>query len=371
MAHATEGSKSLSIDRDGDSGWLNPKANGPIAVFDASVLDEDLNAQTSGAVTWKAGATRTRLQVPTTSDFGWLWRFNAATFPDDNGNNNEKRYFCDPIEHVWEVLEIWQPSNYFDRYIVAAFSTEALGVVDNWLEGDTVTTVGGTATYVSSRDQAGEAKHFFKDLSSGDTVVFPDGATVTNDRNAETFTIDRALFIATNKKLFELWVNDGVNGGLDGYSQSGLFIESNSGFDDAGSPDWKINRLASAESGEGTSGTLANEVSPTNAKVWDTTDNGSWITFVIERKRSSNASDPTGLVRIYKQVDRVGADNENLTLIYQATDIQVFHSAENNGFTAGYIFGAANGGYEQETDFYVRKYEMYETKPQILTGAGL
>lgn len=342
----------------------------PIASFNANELAEDLDTQTSGTVTMGSAAIRHRVQVPNSSEYGWLFRHDAGEYPDSNGNNNEKRFSFDPIEHVWTVRRIYQPENYYDRFIIFAFSNEALSVTSDWLEGDTITTTGGTATYVSSKDQSGEAKHFFKDLSEGDWTVFPDGATVTNDRTGGSFTIDRAGFIASNKKNEALWVNDGIhNQGNGGYSQSGMFIESQSVYDSDGSPFFKVDKYSSIPSDEGTAH-LTNELDGPRAPLWDVADNGHFVTFVVERKRSSSANDPTGLMRIWKKVERAGSPYEQMTLVFEATGIQQFHSDTYNGFSAGYLFGASNGGFDEQTDFLLNSFEMYSSRPAILDGAG-
>lgn len=348
-----------------------PTTPAPKAVFDATNATmslEDTNGHLNGNNS--SNLTSFPNQVSATGGREWLIRYGAR--PSAYGDTSRElryRILADTFEN-YHHLVIRQPENFYHRKCVA-INGDLLAVAD-WVVGDTVTTGGGnTAKFFGTETATKDGDVIvLEDYSGQFAVNWGNGTVITNDRTGGTVTSTDSHLIEANNKLFHEWVD-----GEHPYSNGGLKIE----YDAAGNGNSKLKPNASESYRNNVyfgPSNLGNDApGRTNDDlVFDRADNGFDIEFVIGRKRSSAVDANDGALYLWKKSSRVGSPFENWQLLYMKENIIVWGDNDlgtHNAPTEGYMFGWANSGFTDETDFGLKYWGYWTQKPNFLTAAGV
>lgn len=326
----------------------------PTNTTPAPLTEMDFRAQNifevnEGVVEW-SGQHGGIVEVPNSELQGVRFRYNATEIERDS--TSELRYTIhQPLAHSWEYLSLRQPDNFYHRESILLIAAYDLNV-DEWLPGDAVITDKGVRAVVAKLD--GE-RMFITDNEHRHEQKWGAGRTITNQRNGVTFEPLDSRGQPTNNKLSTQWQGQ--------YANAGMTLETKAvppGFGGELGVSYcrpTINRSAS----HGSIGFMKNNINNDQRAVcFDPADNGKVVEFVIERKRSAHAEDKTGGYRIWKRVE-----GEDWALIFSNMTLLVFDEL-NNSFDKGYVMGWSNSGYNEQTDFYLLGWQLWDSKPTFL-----
>lgn len=325
----------------------NTASSTPLTAIDFQV--NNLFEVNEGVVDW-SGSHGGIVQVPNSELQGVRFRYKATDI--DRDSTSEFRYtIYQPLEHSWEYLVFRQPVNFYHRESVLLIAPYTLSR-NEWLLGDKVITDKGIRGIVAKLD--GE-RLFITDNEDRYDQNWGEGRTISNIRSGVSFNPIDSRGQPSNNKLSTQWQGQ--------YSNAGMTLETEAippGFGGELGVSYcrpTINRSAS----HGGIGYIKNKINDNQKAIcFDPADNGKVVEFVVERKRSAHIQDKTGGYRIWKRVE-----GEEWALIFSNMSLLVFDEV-NNSFDKGYVMGWSNSGYNEQTDFYLLGWQLWDSKPSFL-----
>ena len=293
--------------------------------------------------------TRTIAQAPN-GQMGLEFSYNGSLY----GNSwEEQRYSMGPLFETYEKIVLWIPSNFEHRHQIK-MEIAAGTDMSQWAQGDEVTSQGSST--------------LLKGIYSG-TLTEPDGTpkvvikypskpwdgawvgTLTNATRSLTVETLSKTTATINNKFSAQWEGD--------YSSNGMIIEYThdvaSSYDGREPIDAYMMSFTTGSSDDPNSSDGRNAVTDgvMPPAIDMANDPGKLHDFVIRRRRSSSLEASDGITQIWK----------NGVMVFQVLDMPLFHSTRNY-FDRGYLLGYANSGFDEDTVFYVTKYELYgDTRP--------
>lgn len=353
------------------SSWSNPPVTPQAAAsFSAASPSATLNGTTSGIVRFfdQSDSIKVNEEIPGSGGKrGFRFRFGAKPSPDQNQNTEARYEILTPRTETWEYMKIWQPSNFFHRATLSANVTASVGDFSDWVEGDAVTTSKGQSAkfYHASDVGGGQVRLFFYDNSQGFVELMWDiGGTITNTRLSETVTVISRSNPAHNNKFSAQWVDDGGSG--NGY-ENGSFTVNTSGTVIVNSfyPSGRLKPGLAAADFQPDAGELNNTiVSPPYDPilVFDVANNGSEVDCVIHRRRSSANNVADGGYSIYLNHGTTNGWEK----VFENFGRQTYSTDGSNLFTHGFVLGASNSTFKEQTDFHLMDWELWTQKPTFL-----
>lgn len=355
------------------SAWVQPTPTPQAsASISAANPSQDLNGTTTGIVRFfdQADSIKVNEEIPGSGGKrGWRFRFGAKPSPDQNQNTETRYEILAPQIETWEKLKIWQPANFEHRATLSANVTAVVGDFAGWVEGDAVTTSKGqTAKFYHASDVGGgEVRLFFYDCSQSYVELMWDiGGTITNTRLSETVTVISRFNPEHNNKFSAQWVNNG--GPREGY-ENGSFTVNTSGTASANSfyPSGRLKPTLAAADFQSESGDLNNTLAspPYNPiLVFDVANNGSEVDCIIHRRRSSANNVADGGYAIYLNHGTTNGWEK----VFENFGRQTYSTGGSNLFTHGFILGASNSTFKQQTDFHLMEWELWTQTPTEIAG---
>jgi len=317
----------------------------PIASWDFNAGDSPLSSQ--GHVQW-VNDHGGIVPVEGTELKGILFGYKGKPISKDS--SSEWRYeIKTPLAQSWEYLRILQPTNFHLRYAVRVDAPIPLDS-DLWRQGDDILTSKGLKGKVAQA----EGNHLYiQNITARFDRNWGKGITIYNKATGAEFVSKDSRHVANNNKLSTQWQGR--------YSNAAMTVEfsaklpSKGGDNGMGYFTPKVNTSKAHRA----SGTIDNQLQKMPGVAFDKRDNGSVVEFVIQRSRSSAEDVRDGAYRIWKRTE-----SSTWTLVHENSSLYVWQP--DNYFDHGYVFGWANSGYEEDTNFYLLGWQLWAEKPTFL-----
>lgn len=317
----------------------------PIAAWDFN--KGDLPSKNGQHVEWFGDHNGIK-EIPDTMMKGI--RFHYRGKGPEGDATSEWRYKINlPLSRSWEYLRIFQPVNYRHRYYVKIETPYSLKDAE-WRVGDKIENPWGLTATVGAIK---ENYLFIENFPQRFDKNWGNGLLIKNNSTGATLEAIDSRIVGFNNKFSAQWQGR--------YSNAGMIVETqaevpaNGGEHGVSYLRPTINR---SKAHKGT-GTVNNALSDLPGVAFDPRDNATIIEFVIERIRSSAEGTRDGSYRIWKRTEE-----SSWTLIHENT--RVYAWQPDNYFDHGYVFGWANSGYSEDTDFYLLGWQLWAEKPPFL-----
>ena len=269
-------------------------------------------------------------------------------------------------EQRWEIAQglfesytrysLWIPSNFEHRFL-SEITLDAGADISNWVADDIVG-IGSPPT----------VKGIYKGTftSSGISYIIVKYAqyhyygswagTLTNVTRSESVNTTNRRWLINNNKFSAMWQGEYSIAEESAISEVSTRVEPRN-TDPIGPQDIYFickNTPATppAANSLGTGDRKTDAISGSPAGIDPATDNGRINDFVIRRRNSSTLAAKDGITQLWK----------NGVKVYERLDMPMFIAGANY-LDKGYILGYANSGFDEDTTFYVTKFELYGSPP--------
>lgn len=337
--------------RNAQSGlWVPPTPTPqPLSYFDASNPNQALDSD--GILTWNANS-KVNEEIPGSGGLrGFRFRFNGNPDPENDVTSEARYNLSVPLSVTYEHMRIWQPANYFHRAFFSADSVENISTLANWAVGDAIECNGRTAVIRYIKDVNGRARIFVNETSVAYVEwIFPVSATVTNQRNNETFTVQARGNPSSVNKLSTMY---------SGYYDLGAYTYQTYGqtTDNLGNSFLKPDSVATEST---PSLPIGNELGDA-PKIMDTAQNGSYFDIVIGRGKASAAGANDGFATTWRK-----PQGGNWSMIQHDSTVDNFTTEYDNKFTGGFVHSYSNSGFTDTTDIHMMIHSVWPQRPTFL-----
>lgn len=317
----------------------------PLAQWDFD--NGDLPSENNTHVNWWGNHDGIK-NIPETNYKGIKFGYRGKGPEGDS--SSEWRYKINiPLSRTWEYLKIYQPKSFYHRHFVRIKTSTIINETD-WPVGSFIENSRGmTAEVGFVKDDYLFIKNFPQrfDKNWGNNIL------LTNKKSGAQLEALDSRNVGTNNKFSAQWQGK--------YSNAGMIVEfesytpSSGGEPGVGYIRPTVNRSKAHKA----SGTIKNNLAKLPGSAFNPKENSSIVEFVIERVRSSNEDVRDGSYRVWKRTE-----STNWHLVFSNTNVYAWQ--EDNYFDHGYVFGWANSGYSEDTDFYLLGWALWAEKPSFL-----
>lgn len=317
----------------------------PIAAWDFN--KGDLPSEKDIHVEWNGDHDGVK-DIPETELQGIKFRYRGKG-PEGDASSEWRYKINMPLSRTWEYLRIYQPVNFHHRYFVRIETPSVLNEAE-WRVGDIVENPWGLTAKIGAINNN---YIFIENFRQRFDKNWGNGLILQNLNTGATVEAVDSRSVTTNNKFSAQWQGR--------YSNGGMIVETQAKVPDKGGEVGvsyfrpTINKSKAHKA----SGTVSNQLGDVPGTAFDPRDNATVIELVIERIRSSAEGKRDGSYQIWKRTE-----GSSWSLIHKNTSIYAWQP--DNYFDHGYVFGWANSGYTEDTDFYLLGWQLWAEKPAFL-----
>lgn len=322
-----------------------PGSSAPLVRFDFASGDTLSNPSINNiGFTWIGART---IAASPSGNLGMRFRFGPDGLTEDSSAEQNYELNGDYFE-LYERFTLEVPANFRTR-IITAITMVDIAQTAGWEVGDHLTYginpyggqssavfagTSGNKIYLQNADVAGYSVPWM-----GQTITNTSKSTTANSATEANQESGSGKYLSNNK-FSALWT--GTYGGSNGLCVFEYWPQ----YSDYTNIDG--NRAQNMFGSTDTHGTQSNVAS--DGPDVQFLKAGETHEYTIHRRKSSAEGVSDAVAELW----------EDGVLIYYDRNGLNFHSV-NNYFSKGYLLGYANSGFEEQTDFYITKYEFFGT----------